>query len=210
MGPPERSAQPRAHRHRPLPLSHSPDGCAPGAPSRVEAAIAENSPKTSESAKSLSRAGGQLVRAVPGSLRTSPGELLPAVYALRKAPTRSGALDSISRGGKGVNEISNNVSRYSTLDERIASSLPHAPGGGGLRTWGAGPLPFHCSPTALLTDTQHRRPAHPRPRPRTARHTDAARRGCRGTRRDIPDTTARERHTTRPQSDARNGKSGIV
>ena len=105
MGPPERSAQPRAHRHRPLPLSHSPDGCAPGAPSRVEAAIAENSPKTSESAKSLSRAGGQLVRAVPGSLRTSPGELLPAVYALRKAPTRSGALDSISRGGKGVKSI---------------------------------------------------------------------------------------------------------
>ena len=29
-------------------------------------------------------------------------ELLPAVYALRKAPTRSGAHDSISRGGKGV------------------------------------------------------------------------------------------------------------
>ena len=102
MGPPERSAQPRAQRHRPLSLCHLPDGCAQGATSRVSAAIAENSPKTSESAKTYFLGGGQLVRAVPGSRRTSPDELLPAVYALRKAPTRSGALDSISRRGKGV------------------------------------------------------------------------------------------------------------
>ena len=46
MRPPERSSQPRAHRHRRLPLWHPPDGCARGAPSRVQAAIGQNSTKT--------------------------------------------------------------------------------------------------------------------------------------------------------------------
>ena len=84
MGPPERSAQPRDQRHRPLSLSNPPDGCAPGALKRVEAAIAENSPKTPESAKTVSMANGQLTRAVPGRREpqnvtggASPGRLRP-------------------------------------------------------------------------------------------------------------------------------------
>ena len=102
MTPPERSSQPRDQRHRALSLWHPPDGCARRAPSGVQAAMAEESPKTLESAKTVSMANGQLTRAVPGSRRTSPEEPARAVYALRKAPTRSGPSDAKPRRGKRV------------------------------------------------------------------------------------------------------------
>ena len=105
MTPPERSSQPRDQRHRALSLWHPPDGCARRAPSGVQAAMAEESPKTLESAKTVSMANGQLTRAVPGSRRTSPEEPARAVYALRKAPTRSGPSDAKPRGGKRVNYL---------------------------------------------------------------------------------------------------------
>ena len=105
MTPPERSSQPRDQRHRALSLWHPPDGCARRAPSGVQAAMAEESPKTLESAKTVSMANGQLTRAVPGSRRTSPEEPARAVYALRKAPTRSGPSDAKPRGGKRVNVV---------------------------------------------------------------------------------------------------------
>ena len=67
--------------------------------------MAEESPKTLESAKTVSMANGQLTRAVPGSRRTSPEEPARAVYALRKAPTRSGPSDAKPRGGKRVKAL---------------------------------------------------------------------------------------------------------
>ena len=103
MTPPERSSQPRDQRHRALSLWHTPDGCARRAPSGVQAAMAEESPKTLESAKTVSMANGQLTRAVPGSRRTSPEEPARAGYALRTARTRSGPSDAKPRRGKRVN-----------------------------------------------------------------------------------------------------------
>ena len=59
-------------------------------------------PRKRDSAKTFYVGGGQLVLAVPGSHRTSRGEPVRTVYALRKAPPRSGPSDANPRGGKGV------------------------------------------------------------------------------------------------------------
>ena len=99
IGPYERSAQPRAHLHRTLPLHHSPDGRAPWAPSAVQAAIARNSPKKAFPEETSKMADGQLARAVPVSRGTSPGELPRALYALRTAPTRKGPSVQNPRAG---------------------------------------------------------------------------------------------------------------
>ena len=88
IGPYERSAQPRAHLHRTLPLHHSPDGRAPEAPSAVQAAIARNSPKKAFPEETSKMADGQLARAKPGHHRTSPGEPPRPRHALRTVPTR--------------------------------------------------------------------------------------------------------------------------
>ena len=69
---------------------HSPDGRAPWAPSAVQAAIAQNSPKKAFPEETSKMADGQLGRAVPVSRGTSPGELPRALYALRTVPTRKG------------------------------------------------------------------------------------------------------------------------
>ena len=102
IGPYERSAQPRAHLHRTLPLHHSPDGRAPWAPSAVQAAIAQNSPKKAFPEETSKMADGQLGRAVPVSRGTSPGELPRAPHALRTVPTRKGPSVQNPRRGKGV------------------------------------------------------------------------------------------------------------
>ena len=104
IGPYERSAQPRAHLHRTLPLHHSPDGRAPWAPSAVQAAIARNSPKKAFPEETSKMADGQLARAVPVSRGTSPGELPRAPHALRTVPTRKGPSVQNPRAGKGVNQ----------------------------------------------------------------------------------------------------------
>jgi hypothetical protein len=74
---------------------HRNDGCARGAPSRVQAAIGQNSTKTAIPQFIFYLAGGQLGRAVPGSRGTSPGEPSGAVGALpgrrRRAPRSAGA-----------------------------------------------------------------------------------------------------------------------
>ena len=99
IGPYERSAQPRAHLHRTLPLHHSPDGRAPWAPSAVQAAIARNSPKKAFPEETSKMADGQLARAVvPGEPRNVAGG---ARRGRRRPPEGAAAVGAVRRKSPG-------------------------------------------------------------------------------------------------------------
>jgi hypothetical protein len=115
MRPSERSSQPRAHRHRRLPLWHPPDGCARGAPSRVQAAIGQNSTKTAfrtsffisggHSSAGRSRGAAERRRGSP------PG---PSAPSGRRRRAR-GRPTQIPGAGKGLTTRSNRKPSYCVL-----------------------------------------------------------------------------------------------
>ena len=90
MRPPESSAQPRARRHRPLPLCHSPDGCARGAPSRLQAAIGQKSTKTAFR-KFFLLGGGTARPGGPGEPSNVAGGLRPGRLRAPQGPDALGA-----------------------------------------------------------------------------------------------------------------------
>jgi hypothetical protein len=127
MRPPERSSQPRAHRHRRLPLWHPPDGCARGAPSRVQAAIGQNSTKTAfrtsffiwggDSSAGRSRGAAERRRGSP------PGPSAPSGRR-RRARGRPTQIPGVGRGL--INAYTRTV-RRSTVGLRDALSMVPVP-----------------------------------------------------------------------------------